>query len=1300
MMKKLLVILFLGISLKLIAAEPYLFKLWDMSNGLSDNTVKCIGQDKFGFWWLGTFDGLCRFDGKAFTVFRHEPDNNHSLSDNEISALACSETGIWVGTIRELMFYSFTDNRFHTCYKIKGKALTNIKSCIVVKGQPTVVLDAKGTIYIHVRDCLFQKFECKNKWFSISHFRGSLYWAHASSGLYLLDLLKGTVISYSHYAVKGTSEVIYYSRNQKLLYVGFGLDGITDVFKITGTRLQKIKMKVPEHIKTVLDYKKATLFGTDGDGLIKLENGTYTSFLPTNSTLGSDAIFSLYNDIQDNLFVGTYRGGLNVYSPQYSLFQYLSLSNNRLTQNLVTAVYQRGKKIYIGLDGGGLNIYDKKTGFTKCFCKENSSLPENNLLSISGDVHGLWMGLYKRGLSFYSFNNESFKNYPLPDSGATLWCVKDDGRGFLWIAGSRTYRFDKQTKKYEEIRDLRGMTTSAICFDGKFVWISTNGYGVCKLNTNGRLLKRYTFKKNFFYDNNIKFIAVDSRHRKWVATEGAGIFLLSEDVHGVPVWTKLKDGVFQQKMTCFAEERPGIYWIGTFNGLFRYDERSETSVKFTKNNNLPSIRFNYNASFKGDDGNMYLGTIGGLAYFKPKLIRLPSYPIRVILTGIRLTDDKNTFINLYGDTGKVIHLPYNKNFFTIRFSAPEIGYSDQTRYRYYMKHFDNAWRTVKSAQAEYTNLPQGKYDFYVCATSLSGTWSNEVTSFHLVVTPPWWKTWWAYLLWFILIMLFVSAVCYFYMRNVKIKHKLRIQSVKRKTEERIHRLKMDFLINIVHELRTPVFLISAPLEELSSSGKKVIQAPLSYIQGIYHNALRLTKLLDQIIDFRKIELGALRLDLKYLDVVNYCKELSVNFSALCRQRHISFLYHSDKLFIRVEIDPSKLDLILSNLVSHAFNYTPEGGSVSLSITEKDNYVVFVVKDNSEGMSPIQQNKVSGTFSQVCDDSSAFWENDIRLSFVKQLVELHGGTIILKSEENVGREFVFTISLKQTDLSKSKEIPTNAVEIQEKEYAEKIRKEEVKVIRSTSPATVYSVLIIDNDADMVSMLENYLNTDFKIYHASNGEEGFQKAQNLLPDIIITDLIISEKYSFHFISKLKKDKKTSVIPIIVLTGNTSEEAKLQLFENGGAEAYLTKPVLLKYLRERMDYILQQSEEKRLNTDTSFIGRTTFNKEEQAFLLRCRTIIDDNLTNSDFNVHILADNMGMSQSSLYRKIKELKGMSVIAFITDYRLFKAVQYFRKGESNISSVCDKCGFSDPKNFRTVFKRKFKMTPRDFIKHL
>lgn len=1296
MIKKLLAICFIFVSLAVKADSLYHFRTWDVSNGLSDNTVKCIAQDKFGFLWLGTFNGLCRFDGQRFTTFRRGENAGGSLPDSEISTLSCGGDGVWIGTMAGPCFYAFSDARFHPCFMDNKRLTVNVKTISSNAGY-TVMLDINGHLYFRTKALSFKKFQSNEKWYSFAHYKNQFYWAHSSSGLYLLDVSRGRIVSRCLYSVKGKSEVIYYSHNQKLLYIGGGLDGRTDVFRLKGTQPQKLNITVPDKVKAILDYGDNTLFGTDGDGLKVLGKGHYSS-MQSVSAMGSDAIFSLYKDCQGNLLLGTYRGGLCLYSPQHEIMQSLTKANGKLSGNVVTAICRTGSDIYVGLDGGGLNIYDTKTGKTRCLNTSNSPLPGNNLLSIVGDGANVWLGLYKEGLCRYEPATGRFYSYPLPGN-AGLWVVKEARDGFLWGVGPNTFRFNKKTLRYEEVPSLHGAAASDVCFDGHTVWISTVGKGVFQLSGDGRLLRHFTrvgAGKEGLKSNRVRFMYIDSRRRKWFVTDEQAFYILEEDAAGHSHWKRVKNELSASRIVSIEEEKPGIFWLGTYNGLFRFDERANAFTRFLKTNGLPSVQFNYNASYQSPDGTFYWGTTAGLVYFEPRKVSFSSSRFPICFTELRLSDGMGTVIGL-PDGREEVRLPYDKNFFTINFSVPDITNSDKLRYAYCMKNFDSQWRYVETPQAEYTNLPPGEYDFCVRATDASGRWGQDVATLHLVITPPWWKTWWAIALWYIL----AAAIIYFavrlYLHELDIKHSLHIQKIRREAEERNERSKMDFLVNVVHELRTPVFLLSAPLEELMASGKRVVQAPLSYIQGIYSNVLRLNKLLDRIIDFKKIESGALQLQLRQFDAVSYCKTLSLDYRRLCQQKHIEFTFEASQPFMPLVADVSKLDSILSNLVSNAFKYTPEGGTVSLSISEQGGFALFSVKDNGIGIAPVHQDAIFKEFYQINADNSPIPGDGIGLTFVRRLVELHGGTVTVKSHENEGAEFLFTIplGLKENVSAdhKSEELEMEGLQ----RGSEKMETSSSKV-ELDSPAAIHSVLLIDNDADTVDLLAHCLKDEFKVYRAANGTEGLDKVHELLPDIIIMDIMMPQMDGMAFLSALKHDKMLCSIPVIVLTGDTSEESKVRLFENGGVEAYLNKPVSLKYLRERIDYLLAQSEKRKVSSFDSLFMKGQYNTEEQRFILRCRRIVDENL--SSITVKGLAEELGMSQSPLYKKMKELTGLTVIEFISSYRIFKAVQYFKQGETNIGNVCVRCGFNDPKNFRETFKRKMKMTPREFIKTL
>lgn len=1303
MLKRLLIILIITyFSPMSYAGSLYDFRIWDTAKGLPDNTVKCIVQDKYGFIWLGTFNGLCRFDGQRFTIFQQTRNEKMALPSNEISALAAVDGGIWVGTSHGLSFLSFRNNRFYEC-ESRGKLLTGYVKSIVAANGRVFVLDTGGRLYKQLKGCSFEMLKSGEKWFSIAHFKGSLFWLHSSSGLYLMDLPRGNVVSSFKYPVVGSTEVIYYSRNQKLLYVGAGLEGTTSVFRVDGLNLKKIDIDAPEHIKSILDYGDATLFGTDTGGLIQLKDGSYSSFLPTNSTISSDAIFALFQDRQGNLLAGTYRGGLDVHSPLYNVFHTLTTDNGKLSQNVVTAVYKQGGKLFVGLDGGGLNVYDTQTGLTQCFNTRNSTLPGNNLLSITGDEKELWLGFYKKGLCSYDSFTGKFTPYPLPQGETHLWEIKDDGKGYVWVAGRNAYRFNKASFHYEEIKALHGVRVTGICFEKAFAWVSTNGHGIYKLDAKGNIVEQFTREypgKEGLLSDNVRFVFVDSHYRKWIVTDEPGVYILDERSIRHK-WRRVGNGMSRQRIVSIEEEENGIYWLGTYNGLFRYDESSGAFVQFTKDDGLPSVQFNYNASFKDTSGTMYWGTTNGLAYFNPEAIRFPTSGIPVCFTDIQLTGSAEKGIDLFGDSANEVKLTHNQNFFTIGFSAPDITNADRIRYAYCLKGIDGSWREVSTPYAEYTSLPPGEYEFCVKATDASGRWGNRISTLHIIILPPWWKTWWAVSIWYLLGGAVVYLAFRVYLRELGIKHSLHIQKIEREADERINRSKMDFLVNIVHELRTPVFLISAPLEELVSSGKRIVQAPLSYVRSIYENALRLNKLIDRIIDFRKIESGALELQLKRFDAVAYCRDLSEEYARLCRQKRITFTYSPQVPFCPLTADPSKLDSILSNLVSNAFKYTPEGGTVQLSVAELGTNAVFSVKDNGIGIAPAHQEAIFTDFYQVNAADSPIPGDGIGLSFVKHLVELHGGTVTVKSDENKGSIFTFTIPLEGDNAVPSRSwqgLHTGgSASVSDNLQTSLPRSSEAVFGSPASPAAIHTILIVDDDGATQELLSNFLKDEFEVCLATNAKEALQIALEKLPDIIITELVQPQPDGISFVNQLKKNKLLSNIPVIVLTGDTSEETKLSIFQNGGVDAYLAKPVSLKYLYERIGYLLKRHEDRiRLSDNLNAMGK--YNKEEQRFILRCREIIDDNL--SSITVKSLAEKLGMSQSPLYKKIKELTGLTVIEFITNYRLMKAVQYFRDGETNIGSVSVKCGFNDPKNFREVFKRKMQMTPREFIKSL
>lgn len=1299
MKRKNIIVLILLIMPTLLFARH--FKVMQVMNGLSDNTVKCITQDKNGFIWLGTFNGLCRFDGNEFTIFKHNPKDSLSIVGNHVSAMQAMPDGLWIGTDKGLCFFSFDKSCFYPGFELTSSKerlkMTKPVTNITADGEKLFVLDASGNFFSgDNKESIFElcDFKTKNQWYSTIVYKDGLLLASSSDGVYLLNPNKGKVISKLNYAMRsGGSNSVFYSKNTNIIYIGYGLGYASDAF-VLDARLQfeRIEEAVPHSLKAMVDFKGKTVFGTDGNGLVFKEKEDREMTTLDNSNISSDAVYSLFVDKDSSLWVGTYRGGVNIYSDHYNDFKSLTMGNGRLTHKMVTAVLVLNDQLYIGLDGGGLNVHDLTTGKTASYTQNNSNIAGNNILSLSNDKKYVWLGIWGKGLCRYSPKDRSFKTFKIPvinnkENPNHIWEIKDTDDGRIWIIGPELYIFDKENEKFTMIHSFDNMSLSALAPDDENVWVCSKSEGLFKINKDNYQIKAHYFKDSSaapIGNSPIQYLYVDSKHQVWFSSEYSGLSKLNEKTGSVTSYG-VDNGLTNTNVAGIIEER-GYLWVSTQNGLFRFDPATETFARFGKEDNIPSVQFNNNACFRQND-RLFFGTTDGLVYFNPSNIGHEAHSNPVYFTGFELINNNREIRNLYSDNPKEICLSHNQNFFTIHFSVPELLSSEKIIFSCYMENFEEGWRDISNDwQISYTNVPPGEYVFKIRSSDGEGRWSENISSLRIIIAQPWWKTGWALCLWTLLLLGLLLFILWFYRRDLKIKHVVQLKEMEKNTAKSISEAKLNFFTNITHELRTPIFLITALIEELSSSGKKPKSVSTSSLTAIQRNAMRLNKLVSRIIDFRKMESGKLELEKQSLNVVSFCKNLAEDYEALCQQKDIIFYFHPSRTSIRLDFDAEKLESILSNLVSNAFKYTQEGGKIVLSIDDDDTSVLFSVEDNGIGIKKEYHEMIFDRFYQI-DPAKGTTGDGIGLTFVKNLVELHGGTVRIESESGQGSKFIF-------DIPKT-EMKTDAEETSVIVDAE-IKPAVNEVMNSIqSPTTAHSILIIDDEKETVEVLERFLVEDFKIMKASNGVDGLTLTKEMLPDIIICDIMMPKMDGMEFLSLVKGDKKLAHIPVIMFTAKTSEEDKMVAFD-GGADAYLTKPISLKYLRKRIDHLFAQLDS---HDEVKLISNTEkkVSKEGQRFLLQCREIIDANLTNSDFSIIIFAEKLGMSHSALYKKIRMITGLSAFDFISEYRVFKAVQYLNEGETNVNSVMAKCGFKDGRSFRDAFKKKMQVTPKQYV---
>ena len=655
--------------------------------------------------------------------------------------------------------------------------------------------------------------------------------------------------------------------------------------------------------------------------------------------------------------------------------------------------------------------------------------------------------------------------------------------------------------------------------------------------------------------------------------------------------------------------------------------------------------------------------------------------------------------NSHGD----VTLQSDENYFTIHFSVPEYSVPRSLHFSYYLKGMEDTWNEMTDRrEAIYTNVPPGHYEFLVRSTDLEGRWT-QTSVLRLTVLPPWYLTWWAKTLWLLIAAGVTYIAAHFYLRLLKMRHRMELVEVERESQRRIDEAKMTFFTSITHELRTPVFLIAAQLEEFLDRRQSVVSVPSAYLMAMHRSAMKINKLISQAIDFRKMDKGKLVLKRQKIDVVKFVGELAGDYDDLLDQKHIVFSAVLPKQPVILAMDGEKIEMCLNNLVSNAYKYTNEGGHVVLTVTDSPDRVVFSVKDDGIGIVPEARTEIFQSFYRTRRGQAKSKGDGIGLSFVQTLVELHGGEMSLESEVNKGSDFSFYIPKAEIDKETVgteqdvETIPLDAVSVDEDENAAEAVVPGTAPVKA-NPSATHSILLVDDDRETVALLERYLISDFAVYKAYDGEEGLKTAAEKMPDIIVCDLMMPLLDGLAFLRALRSDKKLRHIKVIVFTGQTSEEERIAAYD-AGADAFLVKPVSLKLMRTRIDRLIAESENATLTADLAK-GQHTYNKEEQIFLLRCREVIDDNLCNPDFNVDFLAEKLAMSHSSLYKKLKQMTGMSLIEFVNDYKIYKAVQAFKEGQTNVVKVAEMCGFGDVKNFRTLFKRKMQMTPKQYVQSL
>jgi signal transduction histidine kinase/DNA-binding response OmpR family regulator len=903
-----------------------------------------------------------------------------------------------------------------------------------------------------------------------------------------------------------------------------------------------------------------------------------------------------------------------------------------------------------------------------------------------------------------------FKHYrhdptnPSSLSDNRVWALAQDSNGNIWVGTSGGL------DQYDPVTDSFIHYTSVV--DGQVNWLTEDSDNCLWIG--GENLSLYNLRDRSVtrISESTRYMLQDSKNRFWIATNNRGIALYSKEKGIIKHFTE-KNGLANNQTLAILEDNEHFLWISTTNGLSKFDPESERFHNFSLKNGFQNNQFTYGAAYKTGQGELIFGGISGFNIFDPAKIKSSDYFPPIVLTdlkifnkSVRIGDHRNDILTKSISETQEISLQSDQNSITLDFASFDYANSLGIQYSYFLEGFDRDWSEPQvNRSATYTNLDPGDYFFQVKTVSIDRKESNPGPILKISVLPPYWETWWFRSFIFISIFGLFYLLISFLLNKEKLKNDLVLERLNAKKLHELDMMKLRFYTNISHEIRTPLTLILGPLEKMRN---KAIPEPEmnEHVEVMHRNATQLHQLINQLLDFRKMETGNLKLTLTCGDLVSFISGVVGSFNKYAEEKEIELRFNSLKKEIVTNFDSDKLGKILNNLLSNAFKFTGKGGKISVNLalvfdaddndlpgenTEK-RMIEITVRDNGIGIAESHLEKIFTRFFQV-DEGAKQTGTGIGLALTKELIKLHNGNISVQSKPGKGSKF--TIHLPYEELAPADAISNYASDQQHESGVNALPDEHPGESMLTGRRIM---LLVDDNPDVRYFIKSHFNTYYQVLEAENGLEGWNIALKTIPDIIISDVMMPDMDGFEFCRKVRKDERTSHIPIILVTALGSREHEIEGLSHG-ADDYITKPFDLVILQTKVENILQvrQSLKQKYTSEMLLQPRNIIlSSPDERFLQKAIEVVENNISDPDLDIERFAGEIGVSRMQLYRKLDALTEMTVKEFVRNIRLKRAAQMLVQKKLNVSEVAYAVGFKDLSHFRKCFKQEFGMSASDF----
>lgn len=1286
-------------------AQEYYFKHFQVEEGLSNNTVLASIQDNDGFMWFGTKDGLNRFDGYRFKTYRNSGDPIHSLGSNYIQSLHEHNGTIWVGTDKGLYHYDKKQDRFTILNEAINDRINDINH------------DRKGNIWFISGNILYkyatQKKETTtfnpNKYFvstSITRDSKGEIWASSLNKIYHYseENLSFENVVLNPPANKANFRItVIYAVDAENIVIGTQDHGVL-IYNRRNKTTNELKFDTKEPV-FVRQFRKR---GND-ELWIASESGVYVYNLKTHTAvnlkknyndpyaISDNAAYSITIDKENGIWIGTYFGGINYHQKQYTQFKkyFPQKGQNSISGSAVREIHKDDYgDLWIGTEDAGVNRFNPKT-------QQFTSYPASyyNIHALLPRKDKIWVGTFEHGLDVLDRNSgRVIKHYSANDGRSGLHSnfifsfYEMKNKDFIIVTTSGLYRYNEQADTFEIMKffpETYHYTNFKEDSDGNF-WAGSYRDGLLFYNpkTKKKEVFTYDYKNPKGISNNtINTIFEDSSNNLWIATEN-GLNLVDRKTHTFTKFTT-KNGMPSNVFYSILEDDEKNLWMTTSKGLVKFGPDHKTIKIFTTANGLLSDQFNYNSAFEDTNGDMYFGNLNGMISFNPKHFTKNKYTPFIYITNLQIgnkdieANEPDSPINQSISFIDELELNNNQSSFNLEFASLNFTAPELTEYWYKLEDVNKDWVYLeRNNKVFFTELAPGDYVFKVKSLNSFGVWSKEV-KLKIKILPPFYASNYAYLLYFVLLCAGFYYIIRYSQNLTQIKNNRKIKHLNDEKEKEIYQAKIDFFTNVAHEIRTPLTLIKGPLEKLLGLEYEQAEVP-QHLSIMKKNTSRLLKLVNELLDFRKSEIGGLKLTFVEANISSQVRNLHLRFSQLIEERGLDFQLELGEKDIHAFVDKEAFKKILSNLISNAIKYSKDKVSISLFRDEKK--LTLIVK-NDGSIIPIHlKDKIFEPFFRV-DNSNTASGTGIGLSLAHSLAQLHNGNLQLVEDSNFNVfELIMPLHQKEEFMLYS--------ESEKEEIENETPKETVEIKNEKA-----QILVVEDNEDLLSFITTELASNYTILKAVNGEEALKIIHNENIQLVISDVSMPVMDGIEMCKTIKTNLETSHIPVILLTAKNSLKSQIDGLEVG-ADAYVAKPFSMDYLKVQANNLIENRRQIMnyyASSPLSHIKSIAHNKTDEKFLKKLDDEILKNITDQDLSVESLAEIMNMSRSTLYRKIKDITNLSPNELINIVRLKRAAELLLNENYKMYEIAEMVGYKSQTSFGRNFQKHFSMSPSDYI---